>query len=133
MVTPPYGPNFYPRPPRGGRRKIIFDTIAYWQFLPTPSARRATKEATKTHERNLISTHALREEGDVFCLTNYDTTMEISTHALREEGDIPTGIGKLDRYLFLPTPSARRATKRGAYRSYFFAISTHALREEGDR
>ena len=55
-----------------------------------------------------ISTHALREEGDAIavCFAHFRT---ISTHALREEGDAdsipPT----------LPPP-----------------ISTHALREEGD-
>ena len=34
----------------------------------------------------MISIHALREEGDVDCVTDYNMT-EISIHALREEGD----------------------------------------------
>ena len=33
---------------------------------------------------------------------------------------------------FLPTPSARRATRRGALDIGLLLISTHALREEGD-
>src|SRR5699024_2533981 len=33
---------FYPRPPRGGRRKSQTVTTSHVPFLPTPSARRAT-------------------------------------------------------------------------------------------
>ena len=35
-------PNFYPRPPRGGRRIILFVVCIEIIFLSTPSARRAT-------------------------------------------------------------------------------------------
>ena len=57
---------------------------------------------------------------------------DISTHALREEGDvidfdIPGDDGK-----FLPTPSARRATQVPQQLYLLCMISTHALREEGD-
>ena len=55
-----------------------------------------------------ISTHALREEGDVG-LPQIFGFCQISTHALREEGD----------------PAALKGTDRQI-------ISTHALREEGD-
>ena len=34
------------------------------EFLPTPSARRATAQLFSSVKRNVISTHALREEGD---------------------------------------------------------------------
>ena len=57
--------DFYPRPPRGGRRRVL-------QY-------RASLED--------ISIHALREEGD---FTYYDprlAALGISIHALREEGD----------------------------------------------
>ena len=58
----------------------------------------------------------------------------ISIHALREEGDpdsaCPTGFGNQ----FLSTPSARRATIAAAKdRIDILTISIHALREEGDR
>ena len=102
--------NFYPRPPRGGR-------------LGSAGVGRSIE---------LISIHALREEGDV-------TDM--------------IGGGWLN--LFLSTPSARRATfaawSLGNARTYFYprpprggrrplrdlcarrtGISIHALREEGD-
>ena len=35
------------------------------EFLPTPSARRATTGGTAHERRQAISTHALREEGDL--------------------------------------------------------------------
>ena len=56
-------------------------------FLSTPSARRATHTTTKQEDKNHISIHALREEGD-------DGIFFIS---LFKNG-------------FLSTPSARRAT-----------------------
>ena len=80
--------NFYPRPPRGGRRgrssnaqcpsKISIhalreegDTIqsvdktSTQSFLSTPSARRATRQAFQVQKYYEISIHALREEGDL--------------------------------------------------------------------
>ena len=39
----------------------------------------------------MISTHALREEGDGITYTVPNCTGEISTHALREEGDATKG------------------------------------------
>ena len=56
--------NFYPRPPRGGRRldsSIFLNAVL---FLSTPSARRATVRLVGFHGRCRISIHALREEGD---------------------------------------------------------------------
>ena len=58
----------------------------------------------------MISTHALREEGDLYPKPAEASTARISTHALREEGDgILQRISKVSTQ-FLPTPSARRAT-----------------------
>ena len=78
-------------------------------FLPTPSARRATRRIVPT-----------------VC------HLGISTHALREEGDLSSSSATIAPIRFLPTPSARRATfhLRGQHR--VLDISTHALREEGD-
>ena len=36
--------NFYPRPPRGGRQKLLHRAVKAIEFLSTPSARRATSE-----------------------------------------------------------------------------------------
>ena len=102
---------FYPRPPRGGRPAATRPPPFRWRFLSTPSARRATS-------------------------------------------DCPERVRK--RAEFLSTPSARRATRwrrgRSQHRTYFYprpprggrhgyhgggnrqrGISIHALREEGDR
>ena len=154
----PLGPqvqhDFYPRPPRGGRP--VYNTTAELNklFLPTPSARRATGHLAAEAVGGVISTHALREEGDVYML-DLSSEFDISTHALREEGDPDVWPPCLDVSLFLPTPSARRATN-GFFEKvryiYFYPrpprggrpvwvrrtggcrpISTHALREEGDR
>ena len=58
---------------------------------------------------------------------------KISTHALREEGDRAAACVSLQNVLFLPTPSARRATPAGSCGQHGCTpISTHALREEGD-
>ena len=78
-------------------------------FLSTPSARRATIGRTTYYRKELISIHALREEGDcsfsLLCAT----------------------ISK-----FLSTPSARRATFGVGAERLNKIISIHALREEGD-
>ena len=45
LVIQPFGQtleDFYPRPPRGGRRKQIDEDKEIYEFLSTPSARRAT-------------------------------------------------------------------------------------------
>ena len=81
---------------------------------------------------DIISTHALREEGDGGQPPDRPRLERISTHALREEGDAApcsgparpghfyprpprggrlAGVANWPRYKkFLPTPSARRAT-----------------------
>ena len=78
-------------------------------FLPTPSARRAT----------------ICDEVDF-------AYGKISTHALREEGDIQFLLAFCPGNIFLPTPSARRATATIDGVENKLGISTHALREEGD-
>ena len=123
--------NFYPRPPRGGRRLCQPDFI-----------------------RGLaISIHALREEGDqsisvsaFFC--------RISIHALREEGDLLLLCRCCCFGYFYPRPprgGRRRPACIELFCSYFYPrpprggrpytveeakaiieISIHALREEGD-
>ena len=59
--------NFYPRPPRGGRRDREIDARKKARkFLSTPSARRATYIEYVLLKHLEISIHALREEGDRF-------------------------------------------------------------------
>ena len=56
----------------------------------------------------------------------------ISIHALREEGDSPKTARFAAEWIFLSTPSARRATTNQGHASVLAIISIHALREEGD-
>ena len=123
-------------------------------FQSTPSARRATRRRRSEALGGIISIHALREEGDPAAVTVVRVHV-ISIHALREEGDVVPHASNLAAILFQSTPSARRATHRGAvcigdlgkFQStpsarratvgYGFLmsqilISIHALREEGD-
>ena len=86
--TPDAPNDFYPRPPRGGRRGRMQRRVRRagisihalreegdrgtgqlqanerGGFLSTPSARRATSGGADREIRHLISIHALREEGD---------------------------------------------------------------------
>ena len=100
---------FYPRPPRGGRRGSAGDHHPLRNFYPRPPRGGRRCGAACFHLPDMISIHALREEGD----------------RVRVAGEFP-------RQEFLSTPSARRATdvKATAYNKAL--ISIHALREEGD-
>ena len=124
--------HFYPRPPRGGRRSRNSSFGKSKVFLSTPSARRATTRGLRRSCRGPISIHALREEGDRHLCRCGAGPGKISIHALREEGDglrhgtaappedfypRPPRGGRLGQdgrratdWLFLSTPSARRAT-----------------------
>ena len=80
-------PDFYPRPPRGGRRARWNPLVLIPVFLSTPSARRATAIDVSGQIGRQISIHALREEGDE-CREHAGRNQCISIHALREEGDV---------------------------------------------
>ena len=83
--------DFYPRPPRGGRRKGIIDfSPAQPDFYPRPP--RGGRHAVDRH----------------FAVP----VLVISIHALREEGDCLPGCRVRLARLFLSTPSARRATAK---------------------
>ena len=56
--------DFYPRPPRGGRLGAPLPPPWARLFLSTPSARRATIQCHTITSFQIISIHALREEGD---------------------------------------------------------------------
>ena len=123
--------NFYPRPPRGGRRTRRVYFHHHRTFLSTPSARRATPTpralpgkveflSTPSARR---ATHAGQQLHDSSC---------ISIHALREEGDAPGYLSTSSRKNFYPRPP--RGGRPVIYQSLRQnqLISIHALREEGD-
>ena len=89
--------------------RIDYETHRRNIFLSTPSARRATQQPERMGDRHQISIHALREEGDQKGHTER-RRQAISIHALREEGDRAARIAAYKGWVFLSTPSARRAT-----------------------
>ena len=100
---------FYPRPPRGGRRRSCEDIAAEILFLSTPSARRATDATSaSTSCWSFLSTPSARRA------TPCEKAWGFSTKE------------------FLSTPSARRATASTMLSPWQVRISIHALREEGD-
>ena len=122
---------FYPRPPRGGRPSPHFRLVRVHLFLSTPSARRATEEIYEKDKIQLfLSTPSARRA--TCCLFFLRQVDIISIHALREEGDLirlprfhcapyfyprpprggrrRTAAALAATRRFLSTPSARRAT-----------------------
>ena len=100
---------FYPRPPRGGRLLLAGTLHSDRKFLSTPSARRATPaiRLVGAYARKFLSTPSARRA------TAATAAREISNE-------------------FLSTPSARRATAALPSAECLENISIHALREEGD-
>ena len=103
------GLDFYPRPPRGGRLRMLLNSALISLFLSTPSARRAT---------------------DGYLFSDQYGTEFLSTPSARRA----TVASRLfeSQQKFLSTPSARRATHRRRDNQFSEDISIHALREEGD-
>ena len=101
--------HFYPRPPRGGRLDPNAVASVAMVFLSTPSARRATYRKFASSNFVIISIHALREEGD---------------HPSRSIR------GRL-LYFYPRPPRGGRPDRKGSCWP-LCDISIHALREEGD-
>ena len=127
-----HSPNFYPRPPRGGRPACSDVCHVMPPFLSTPSARRATSTPNSVR----------------CCCTNfYPRPPRGGRPPCRHPADRPSnfyprpprgGRPSLAHLLikpvrFLSTPSARRATRNPGFMWRTSGISIHALREEGDR
>ena len=125
------------------------------KFLSTPSARRATCLRRGICLPRPISIHALCEEGDSNMPVSLPPVQHFYPRPLRGGRPTDTAFIEVD-YLFLSTPSARRATsqswKRCSSTTRFLStpsarratrpvqgcarqagISIHALCEEGDR
>ena len=126
-------PDFYPRPPRGGRlasricsstatvflstpsarratRAMSSSSVLSPSFLSTPSARRATLQRVKPHAKQRDFYPRPPRGGRHQDQPEQDKPPQISIHALREEGDHRLRPFNALRLLFLSTPSARRAT-----------------------
>ena len=101
--------NFYPRPPRGGRRRALLPLSSAVNFYPRPPRGGRHPQPPDRRCQNQISIHALREEGD----------MPRST---------PTSAGAY----FYPRPPRGGRPIADYFGIPTGVISIHALREEGD-
>ena len=107
----PLRPYFYPRPPRGGRRLCHKFRPCDRNFYPRPPrGGRPTSDSDYRVVSLFLSTPSARR---ATCPANGQTrNRAISIHALREEGDARIFSRILMVSLFLSTPSARRATSQ---------------------
>ena len=146
--------NFYPRPPRGGRRDLLEDCLVKVRFLSTPSARRATGFSSVLFHYDFyfyprpprggrrvrwfrrwkpllfLSTPSARRATPSASRSMACSSVFLSTPSARratnEQEDESSTL------VFLSTPSARRATLCRSPSTALLLISIHALREEGD-
>ena len=147
--------DFYPRPPRGGRLASRICSSTATVFLSTPSARRATvlpdgwevddpyfyprpprggrlRHSSKLQQNKGYFYPRPPRGGRPLALSLEPCDQLISIHALREEGDQTLSVEDTQLFIFLSTPSARRATRICSHGECVDRISIHALREEGD-
>ena len=109
-----YKGDFYPRPPRGGRRDSETNGSKTIKFLSTPSARRATRSpAPDAPAAVFLSTPSARRATDSWCRTSQRGT--ISIHALREEGDRQPCRQSMRWNDFYPRPPRGGRPKYGAW------------------
>ena len=101
--------HFYPRPPRGGRRKEAKFMAALYDFYPRPP-RGGRRSQTSAASTTVYFYPRPPRGGRLGELLNSAGRHVISIHALREEGDNGAYLDNLLEDVFLSTPSARRAT-----------------------
>ena len=106
----PDTPNFYPRPPRGGRLEGAVHGIKTKDFYPRPprGGRQLARRLQGVQQGFLSTPSARRATGDV---DRVEATIDISIHALREEGDDLPCSRYLEIQDFYPRPprGGRRA------------------------
>ena len=126
--------NFYPRPPRGGRRTRMPPWTLLLTFLSTPSARRATRSSQRAcRSRSDFYPRPPRGGRQDWSDRMLDLILFLSTPSARRATEKAQAAAETLEQLFLSTPSARRATSISASNLPKSRISIHALREEGDR
>ena len=124
--------DFYPRPPRGGRRIPGAAPADGRQFLSTPSARRATVDLqrVKPHAKHFYPRPP--RGGRLRSHKRYPCPEQNFYPRPPRGGRPPAGVLARWSIRFLSTPSARRATPVIPGSPPGLSISIHALREEGD-
>ena len=109
MLTGLY--DFYPRPPRGGRLPRASRAAGRRDFYPRPprGGRLATDVVRKY--KQLISIHALREEGDANKPHKIPQAIRFLSTPSARRATSADSVFSLSDIAFLSTPSARRATQ----------------------
>ena len=82
---PPWRCNFYPRPPRGGRPEVQKGVNIVFEFLSTPSARRAT---AKTETKSLFSNKLYNILHEFRRALIYNGSKNYPNHAKRLENPV---------------------------------------------
>ena len=125
--------DFYPRPPRGGRRKHRRAGHLKQNFYPRPPRGGRPGQYGSIERHHHISIHALREEGDWdgnnFILTFFQF---LSTPSAKRATNFLRVGGRFTGDFYLRPPRRGRRSRLPRAR-HLQAISIHALREEGDR
>ena len=96
--------DFYPRPPRGGRPFLIASRMRSSVFLSTPSARRATRSGARPRPSAWYFYPRPPRGGRRIDELIVREPNEISIHALREEGDCAFWRSRTTRPYFYPRP-----------------------------
>ena len=125
--------DFYPRPPRGGRRgRSLKSYSTSSDFYPRPprGGRRNNVQCFNRFQNDFYPRPP--RGGRRLWSWRHAACLFISIHALREEGDLSVLDTSVTATVFLSTPSARRATWYVVLVVCQCHISIHALREEGD-
>ena len=99
-----YHQHFYPRPPRGGRRKNLALRLRRRVFLSTPSARRATRRKRRCSRTSWHFYPRPPRGGRPIPPHGTNCKRRISIHALREEGDSWRGTSLPHLQHFYPRP-----------------------------
>ena len=109
MRVPPRYSDFYPRPPRGGRRLRVMSSRGTWLFLSTPSARRATNLST-TYEFTKSDFYPRPPRGGRLMVMRVPPKYsDFYPRPPRGGRQMPSKMFSFS-FSFLSTPSARRAT-----------------------
>ena len=96
--------NFYPRPPRGGRRQqAVVTALRKLDFYPRPPRGGRRNPHAQGADRKDISIHALREEGDQWSAAVVGWLRDFYPRPPRG-GRPPHPAGRLEGYHFYPRP-----------------------------
>ena len=132
MTSMPQPPDFYPRPPRGGRLSAgLYCRLLFHISIHALREEGDEHQPDRSRWRHVISIHALREEGDANRIRFPDPGLYFYPRPPRG-GRLSVLMWSVQRVSFLSTPSARRATRKNYFLGFPAVISIHALREEGD-